>query len=402
MEVCVIFKALLTRLLFAAHGILCIWRASIAVGTSNFWFLMLAEVGLFIETLFTLIARKGKEWKWFCPSVLFFLGCTVPSIWFLELDQLERRLAARPEVQDVCKNATQNVTVTSDSPDALHLHSIGINAALTIENWVLALEQILVFLLIIGRWLLPRGDLTRDELSQLLLVYIGMAADIVELFEVFEEENVMFNPRVVYSVLALFSWSLLQFTIVFTAVKARKSRPGAINIVETVNVDHTISRDGEPYNGQTRPPMWHNVHHRDSVCQHCGAARRPGEEVQKKKRTVCGCCHPDIFAISTTILMQDGPFLAFRLYLIFYEHIITQGLLFFVGKNALVIVLQLYRVIVICTEEEKDDSHGDVKELTDFVTIIKDDNRNTAVAAYENGGMDPEIHETTVPGENGQ
>ncbi|XP_078615604.1 transmembrane protein 26-like [Branchiostoma floridae x Branchiostoma japonicum] len=397
MEFCVIFKALLTRLLFAAHGVLCIWRTSIVQGTSNFWFLMLAEAGLFIETLFTLIARKGKEWKWFCPSVLFFLGCTVPSIWFLELDQLERRLAARSVMQDACKNMTVNVTVTSDTPDALHLHSIGINAALTIENWVLALEQILVFLLIIGRWLLPRGDLTRDELSQLLLVYIGMAADIVELFEVFEEENVMYNTRVVYCVLALFSWSLLQFTIVFTAVKARKSRLGAINTVETV--DHSISRDNQVFNVQNQPPKWHNGHRRDSVCQHCGAAKRSAEEVQKK-RTICGCCHPDIFAISTTILMQDGPFLAFRLYLIFYEHIITQGLLFFIGKNALVIVLQIYRVIVICTEEEQEDSAAEGKELADFVTIVKDDNRNSDVAGYENNAL--EVNETTVTsGEDG-
>lgn len=40
-------------------------------------------------------------------------------------------------------------------------------------------------ILIVGRWLLPKGELTRDQLSQLLLVYIGMAADIIEIFEAF-------------------------------------------------------------------------------------------------------------------------------------------------------------------------------------------------------------------------
>ena len=35
------------------------------------------------------------------------------------------------------------------------------------------IEQFLMLVLIIGRWLLPKGDLTRDQLSQLLLVYIG-------------------------------------------------------------------------------------------------------------------------------------------------------------------------------------------------------------------------------------
>jgi len=61
-----------------------------------------------------------------------------------------------------------------------------------IENrdWVRTLEQILLLILILGRWMLPKGKLTHDQLSQLLLVYIGTAADIVEFFEAFNEEKV--------------------------------------------------------------------------------------------------------------------------------------------------------------------------------------------------------------------
>jgi len=36
-----------------------------------------------------------------------------------------------------------------------------------------------VIFIILGRWLLPRGQLTRDQLSALLLGYIGMGADIL-------------------------------------------------------------------------------------------------------------------------------------------------------------------------------------------------------------------------------
>ena len=53
-------------------------------------------------------------------------------------------------------------------------------------EWCKVLEQMLLLLLIIGRWLLPKGEITREQLSQLLLVYIGMAADIIELFEAFK------------------------------------------------------------------------------------------------------------------------------------------------------------------------------------------------------------------------
>lgn len=49
------------------------------------------------------------------------------------------------------------------------------------KDWMLALHQILLILLILGKWLLPvAGDLTKDQLSQLLLIFVGTAADILE------------------------------------------------------------------------------------------------------------------------------------------------------------------------------------------------------------------------------
>lgn len=60
----------------------------------------------------------------------------------------------------------------------------GINqvfSAVCSNDWILALHQILLILLIVGKWLLPLGGgVTRDELSQLLLIFVGTAADILE------------------------------------------------------------------------------------------------------------------------------------------------------------------------------------------------------------------------------
>jgi len=58
------------------------------------------------------------------------------------------------------------------------------------EELVRLLEQLILLFLILGRWMLPKGDLTHDQLSQLLLVYIGTAADIVEFFDAFKEDTV--------------------------------------------------------------------------------------------------------------------------------------------------------------------------------------------------------------------
>jgi len=81
-----------------------------------------------------------------------------------------------------------------------------------------------MLILIIGRWMLPKGDLTRDQLSQLLLVYIGTAADIIEFFDSFKEDRIAREPVLVYLTLGIWAWSLMQFTVVLTATKSRKSR----------------------------------------------------------------------------------------------------------------------------------------------------------------------------------
>ncbi len=65
------------------------------------------------------------------------------------------------------------------------------------DTLVVLIEQLLMLILIIGRWMLPKGDLTRDQLSQLLLVYIGTAADIIEFFDSFK---VQYNYWHIYRV----------------------------------------------------------------------------------------------------------------------------------------------------------------------------------------------------------
>ena len=42
----------------------------------------------------------------------------------------------------------------------------------------------------------------------------GVAADIVELFESFREGKVMLRPSLTYPILAVWSWSLLQFSLI--------------------------------------------------------------------------------------------------------------------------------------------------------------------------------------------
>ena len=72
--------------------------------------------------------------------------------------------------------------------------------------------------------MLPRGEITRDQLSALLLGYVGTAADTLELFEVFEEEQLKGKLAITQAVVGVFCWSLLQFTLVTTATTGKDNQ----------------------------------------------------------------------------------------------------------------------------------------------------------------------------------
>lgn len=98
--------------------------------------------------------------------MFLYLSSIVPAIWLLELDQVARKLnnnhgnnngSNENILQEVAEIADLDLPVFKIDPD----------------TWITLIEQFLMLILIVGRWMLPKGDLTRDQLSQLLLVYIG-------------------------------------------------------------------------------------------------------------------------------------------------------------------------------------------------------------------------------------
>ncbi|KAL4712089.1 hypothetical protein ACJJTC_008672 [Scirpophaga incertulas] len=203
-------KAVITRLVFACHGIIAIWQVTVFKNSIEYWYLASPILLLIFEGIFTLTIKENQEWKWFCPSVFIYLGLVVPAIWLLELHKVDKRVQNKSMM-----NTTAYTETEIPIPGATKIPT---------EMWVTLIEQFLMLTLIVGRWLLPKGDLTRDQLSQLLLVYIGTAADIIEFFDSFKDEKVATEKVLVLLTLAIWSWSLMQFTVVLTATKSRKSR----------------------------------------------------------------------------------------------------------------------------------------------------------------------------------
>ena len=64
-----------------------------------------------------------------------------------------------------------------------------------------------------------QGSMSRDELAQLLLCYIGTAADIIEFFDSFKDPKVNTDKLLCLAVLCIWNWSLMQFTIIVPAAQ---------------------------------------------------------------------------------------------------------------------------------------------------------------------------------------
>lgn len=155
--------------------------------------------------------------------------------------------------------------------------------------------------LVIGRWLMPKGYMNRDQLCQLLLTYLALGADILDILQLIKETKINTNMPATVVGLCLFSWAILQFTIVLTQTDSQKSQ-------------------------------------KTSVTE--GSSSTTG----KKRANLPLCCSTEIWSVIITVGMQDGPFLVYRMYLATAEGVFNDSMTFFICKNALTVILEFYRV----------------------------------------------------------
>ncbi|XP_053442348.1 transmembrane protein 26 [Nycticebus coucang] len=309
MEGLVLFNALATRLLFVLHSLVGVWRVTVVKKEPLYWLLALLNLLVFLETVFTLKFKRGRDFKWFSPAILFYLISIVPSLWLLEMHGENQYCNVLSEVK--AQNASRKEAFhpklmssgqTNETDDLIESAKIFVNNLSTVceQVWTLGLHQTLLLILIIGRWLLPiGGGITRDQLAQLLLIFVGTAADILEFTsETLEEEQVRNNPGLVKAILIIWTWSMVQFPLDLA--------------VQNVECPLTVTVRGFPS---------------QFFCQYSA----------------------DLWNIGISIFIQDGPFLVVRVILMAYYKVINQMLAFFAAKNFLVVVLQLYHLVALAT-----------------------------------------------------
>ncbi|XP_006267487.1 transmembrane protein 26 isoform X1 [Alligator mississippiensis] len=307
MELLVLINALVTRLLFILHSLIGVWRVTEVKKEPMYWLLALLNLLLCLETGLTLKFKQGKGYKWFSPTIFLYLISIVPSLWLLETGH-ENQFCSNgyeQKLQNISHREDFNQSKENNRSEAADHHLIKLAKVLVSQlstvcesAWTLGLHQTFLLLLIIGRWLLPiGGEITRDQLSQLLLMFVGTAADILEFTsETLEIKDIRNNHVLVYAILAVWTWSMLQFPL-------------------------------------------------DLAVQHIGCKT---SKSSMRIPNLLLCKHSaDLWNIGISVFIQDGPFFVVRLILMSYYGVINQMLVFFTAKNILILILQLYRLTVL-------------------------------------------------------
>lgn len=165
-----------------------------------------------------------------------------------------------------------------------------------------------MFVLILCRWILPRGHIDRNSLSQLLIMYSAISADILDFSDIFPMKEVKLNRAYMYIGLGVWSWSMAQFTFVVTTA--------------------------------------------------FGFRRKISVEEDSSAKESAGWDTSEAVSILMVFFMQDGPFLVVRLYAIFQLQLSDYYTIFFFSlKNILTLILGLYRLLVLfrCVSREGND-----------------------------------------------
>ncbi|CAF1376675.1 unnamed protein product [Adineta ricciae] len=321
-----ILQATIVRIAFCAHNLVATYFLYDDV--KDYWCLLnsCGTIFILIELVVTIIERQGHEPKWLSPSFLIFILASMPCLWLLEMRRVDVRRTNYYTNSNRTDPASSNQVTIRMGNDELYpsqvlpyediLKKLRVNVDLHTKT--MALELSLLFLIIVGRWVLPKGVTSRSNLSQLLLVYMSIASDIVDLLAILNEDHVLTSQRMLLATLVVLSWSLLQFATNVSAV-GKTSRSANLDSFRQV--------------------------------------------LKKRRRRRMFLLYPmqrlfenDAWYLYELNLMScSATQLALRLVAVIKFEVRSYSTLFFTCKNAIILFLQFYRLVAVLTEHDNYD-----------------------------------------------
>ena len=247
----------------------------------------------------------------------------------------------------------------------------------------LVIEQTGVLMLIIGRWTLPKGSISRNQFSQILLIYIATAADIVEFSETYTDDKVRARPeraKIYNEVMAIWGWSVMQFSFTIALPEDGLKQEDAEDDENGANAKWRQTNRVAPLSYQHYKAMltkgWDAEGQRNTTPNGAVQWRGGKFEVNRNEKATSmdkaavpedtGCCigkgewkaciarNMELITCLIPVLMQDGPFFGYRMVLIVRYKAITPMVILLTVKNALVIIVQIYRIVILYCFEPPD------------------------------------------------
>lgn len=359
--VLVLVKGILSRLIFFSHGAVSIYFYTQTSNDNSYWSMMIPVVLLLIESVVVLVHRKGKEYKYFWSSGFLYITCIIQIIWSIEMDLFVSRERNEKETK-----IEQNYTLLSLSEKEKLDSALYLYAYENSKNS--SLKKICEIGIILGvlsaRWIMTRGSMSKKQLSSLLLLQVGNAADILELFDVFDEPAVIKNHGFIIATIGIFTWSMFQFTLFTTASTTKEI--GEIKIrhmneklaVCAQDLNQSNSKKIEYIKDIRRrsvisSPLYSKRHCRGNGKKRVLYVRDDSKYVNnnpiKRRRTeiIRRKLHAELFQILVTLLMQDGPYLFLRVFLLVKFNISSEMHVFFMCKNSMMSLFLVYRLLIL-------------------------------------------------------
>ncbi len=140
------------------------------------------------------------------------------------------------------------------------------------------------------------------------------------------------------------------------------------NIWKEVLTKYTYSKRFANGRELRRNSVWRTQHDSETEDNAMG--------VGKKEVRNCFVKYFDLIEMLQPVLMQDGPFFILRVVFWFHYNVFTNMTFLLCGKNLLVVVVQVYRIMLMyCKPPKKEDELHELDEASNRVQFAVDSNR---------------------------
>jgi hypothetical protein len=151
-----------------------------------------------VEAIAMAACCKCKEpIAWLSPLFFIYVATIVSSIWFLELENIKNM-----KIGQLIKDYNIYNRFSKDD----------ITASIKVI-WSQVEIQMFFAILIFVRWLMPKSHLSPRGLSELLFKYFAVACDMLDFLTIIQDNVLIVFDMLVYSTLAVWTWSTFQFFI---------------------------------------------------------------------------------------------------------------------------------------------------------------------------------------------